>query len=484
MRALRDALTRLMQAVSRRTAPGLLAGLALLAGVSAAGQSLPPLPRLPLDTYEPGIREPITQADAAVRQAPRDPERNGALGMLLYANEQYELAETCFARAHALAPAEARWAYALGRTQVYLARYDRAIASLEEALRREPGSLPARLMLAKALLEGGRAEESRALYEKIVDEHPDTAEAHYGRGRIAAARGDTKAAIEHLRKACALFSGFGAAHYALARAYRETGDEAKAREELALYQENKLGWPTVPDPWIAAIVALKTGANARLRKGIQLTEEGRLREAAEEHEKALATDPKLVQAHVNLIRLYAELGQPGRAEEHYRQALAVDPNLAELHHNLGVLLIGQGRNAEAMDAFRKAVELNPAYADAQNNLAYLLMTSGRLDEAAEHYRKALESRPPYRAARFNLARILVQQGRIREAIEHLEQTLLPEDAETPRCTYALGAAWARLGNREEAVKYMREARWRATTLGQTELLASIDRDLRALGQVP
>jgi tetratricopeptide (TPR) repeat protein len=339
-------------------------------------------------------------------------------------------------------------------------------------------------MLAKALLEAGRAEESRALYQKIADEHPDTAEAHYGLGRIAAARGDTKAAIEHLGKACALFSAFGAAHYALARAYRETGDAAKAKDELALYQQNKLGWPTVPDPWLAAVVALKTGANALLRKGIQLSEEGRLREAAEEHEKALATDPKLVQAHVNLIRLYAELGEPGRAEEHYRQALAVDPNLAELHHNLGVLLIGQGRNAEAIDAFRKAVELNPAYADAQNNLAYLLMTSGKLGEAAEHYRKALESRPQYRAARFNLARILVQRGDLREAIEHLEQTLLPEDAETPRCTYALGAAWARLGNREEAVRYMREARWRATTLGQSELLASIDRDLRALGQPP
>jgi tetratricopeptide (TPR) repeat protein len=475
---------RLSRAVFKRPAPAFLVGMCLLAGAAHGEESLPPLPKLPLDTYEPGIREPITQADEAVRRAPGDPERNGALGMLLYANEQYELAETCFARAHALAPTEPRWAYALGRTRVYLARYDGAIACLEEALRREPGSLPARLMLAKALLEAGRGEESRALYAKIADEHPDAAEGHYGLGRIAAARGETSAAIEHLRKACALFAGFGAAHYALARAYREAGDEAKAREELALYQKDKLGWPAVPDPWVAAIVTLKTGANARLSRGIQLAEEGRLREAAEEHEAALATDPKLVQAHVNLIRLYAELGQPARAEEHYRAALAVEPNLAELHHNYGVLLSGQGRSAEATDAFRKAVELNPAHADAQNNLAYLLMTSGKLDEAAAHYRKALESRPQYRAARFNLARILVQQGRLREAIEHLEQTLSPEDAETPRCTYALGAAWARLGNREEAVKHMREARWKATTLGQTELLASIDRDLRALGQVP
>lgn len=484
MGAAGHAFARLSRAVSRRLAPALVVVLSLLPGASQAGESLPPLPKLPLDTYEPGIREPITQAYESVQREPRDPAGNGMLGMLLYANEQYDLAEICFARAHALAPAEARWAYALGRTQVYLAHYDRAIAAQQEALRLEPGSLPARLMLAKALLEAGRAEESRALYRKIVEEHPDTAEAHYGLGRIAAATGETSEAIEHLRRACELFSGFGAAHFALARAYREADDEAKAREQLALYQENKLGWPTVPDPWLAAIVALKTGANARLQKGIQLAEAGQLQAAAEEHEAALATDPKLVQAHVNLIRLYADLGQPAKAEEHYRAAVAIDPNLAELHYNFGVFLVGQGRSAEATEAFRKAVELNPAHADAQSNLAYLLMTSGKLDEAAAHYRSALESRPQHRAAHFNLARILVQQGRLREAIEHLEQTLLPEDAETPRCTYALGAAWARAGNREEALKYMREAQWKATTLGQTELLASIERDLRALERRP
>ncbi len=475
-----SAVTLAVRAARRRPPTALLVVVSILSTAAVSAQSMPPLPKLPLETYEAGIREPITQAYRSAEQEPEDPERNGTLGMLLYANEQYELAETCFARAHALGPKEARWAYLLGRTQVYLAHYDRAIASLGEALRLEAGYLPARLMLAKSLLEAGRADESRALYRRIVEERPDTAEAHYGLGRIAADRGETGAAVEALVRACTLFPGFGAAHYALARAYRAKGDEAKAREELALYQKDKLGWPAVPDPRLAAIVALKTGANARLTRGIQLAEEGRLQAAADEHEAALATDPKLVQAHVNLIRIYAQLGQPDQAEAHYRAALAVDPNRAELHYNYGVFLTGKSRNAEAADAFRRAVELNPAHADAQNNLAYLLMTSGKLDEAALHYRAALESRPQHRAAHFNLARILVQQGKLREAIEHLERTLLPEDAETPRFTYALGAAWARAGNREEALKYLREARWKATTLGQAELLASIDKDLRVL----
>ena len=135
-----------------------------------------------------------------------------------------------------------------------------------------------------------------------------------------------------------------------------------------------------------------------------------------------------------------------------------------------------------MIAFRRALELNPSYAEAHNNYAYLLMTSGRLEEAARHYEAAITSKPGYRAAHFNLGRILVQQGQILDAIGHFQQTLGPEDEETPRCTYALAAAHARAGNHAEALKYMRDARQKAAALHQAELLVSIERDLRALEQ--
>src|SRR5262249_2587514 len=423
-----------------------LAGVGGAPGGAAPWAPAPPLPELALESYEPGMREPITDAYRSARQQPNDAFRNGRLGMLLYANEQYALAAACFERAVAFSPGEAAWAYYLGRAHVYLARPEEAAASLRTALRLRPAYLPARLMLARSLLDAGHADESRTLYEALVTEHPETAEAYYGLGRIAASRGDWSAAARSLEKACGLFPGFGAAHFALARAYRDLGEKEKAEAELALYQKDKLGWPGVPDPLLAEIDELKTGANARLRTGIELAEAGDFKGAALEHEKALLADPKLVRAHVNLIRIYGTLGDPERAAEHYRAAVAIDPTLAEAH----------------------------------NNYAYLLMTSGKLQEAAELYRAALVNRPDYRIAHFNLGRILVNQDRLAEAIEHFRQTLGPDDEETPRYTYALGAAYARAGNREDALKYLREARQKATNRGQAELLASIERDLRAL----
>ncbi len=453
---------------------------ALLCVSVLCAQSIPPLPKLPLDNYSPALREQIQAAYRGASENPKDAGASGHLGMLLYAYEQYEYADPCFTRAHALAPDDSRWAYYLGRTQANLRHCDRALGSLQEAVKRNPEYLPARLKLAECLFETGKADESLRIFLAISENSPHDASAHYWLGKIYAQRRDSGQALDHLRKACELFPGFGAAHFALAGVYRDAGQTDKAQEELSLYQKDRLGWPATPDPLLMAILNLKTGASAHLRKGIDLAEAGQLQAAAEEHEQALAADPKLVQAHIHLIALYGRLGRPEKAEEHYRAALALDPNQAEIHYNYGVLLTGRNQYAEAKEAYRRALELNPSYAEAHNNYAYLLMISGELEEAARHYRTAIDIKPDFRPAHFNLGRILVEQGRIQQAIGHFLQTLAPEDEDTPRCLYALGAAYARAGNRESALRSMNQARQKAASLGQSELLIAIEKDLQIL----
>ena len=101
-------------------APRALLALVLLWSVPIHAQTqrpLPPLPVLPLDSYEPAIRGPIEAAYQDARDHQGDPAREGILGMVLYAHEQYEFAAPCFQRAHAMDPGEGRWAYYLGRAQ-------------------------------------------------------------------------------------------------------------------------------------------------------------------------------------------------------------------------------------------------------------------------------------------------------------------------------------------------------------------------------
>ena len=454
--------------------------LVLLCSLSLYAADLAPLPKLPIDSFKPPMRDQIRAAYDAALKNQGGAADNGKLGMILYAYEQFESALVCFERAHAFEPNDGRWSYYLGRTQAALGKYDQAALSLREALRQNPEYLPAQLMLAECLFAGGKLDESRRICEAVTKKHPGAAAAYYWLGKVQAAGRELLSAVELLGKACELYPSFGAAHYALALAQRDLGERAKAREHLALYQRDKLGWPPTPDPIIGAIDDLKTGAGVHLKKGVRLEAAGQLEAAAEEHERALAADPKFLQAHINLISLYARLGLSDKAEQHYRAAVSINPNIAEIHYDCGVLLTGQQKYAEAQEAFRRALEINPNYAEAHNNYAYLLMISGKLEEAARHYQAAIDNKPNNRAAKFNLGRILVHQAKLQEAIALFLQTLTPEDEDTPRFMYALAAAYARAGNRQDALKYMRDARQRAEALAQSEVLSSIEKDLRVL----
>ena len=112
----------------------------------------------------------------------------------------------------------------------------------------------------------------------------------------------------------------------------------------------------------------------------------------------------------------------------------------------------------------------------------MIERDGKLDEAATHYRKAIENKPGYRAAHFALGRILVNQDKLPEAIQQFQQTLTPEDEETPRNYYALGATYIRAGDKAKGIHYLREALKRANALQQTQLVNSLQRDLKTLEQ--
>jgi tetratricopeptide (TPR) repeat protein len=446
-------------------------------------ESAPPLPSVRPETFDAHARGQVREAYETAVGNPADPEANGRLGMLLYAYEQFEMAAPCFERARLFAPRDPRWPYYLGRAQASLGGHARAAASFREALRLNPVYLPAELKLAESLLESGEMEESRKIYETISSRQPGAPAAWYGLGRIHAARGELEAAMSTLHRACELFPEFGAAHFALARAYRDRDDRARAQEHMASYTRNKLAWPPLPDPLLEAIHELKTGPHARLRKGIYLAEQGDLDGAVAEHEQALAADPRLAQPHIHLIRLYGRLGRPEKAEEHYRACVAIDPNLIDSHYNFGVLKTEQKKYAEASQAFRRVLELSPSHAEAHNNLGSRLLLEGRTDEAALHFRAAIESKPNYRLARFNLGRILANQGRFEEAISEFRHTLTPEDTDTPRYLYALAAAHVRSGDRAGGLKHMREALRLASAMGLQDLLPSIKRDLKTLEEM-
>jgi len=106
--------------------------------------------------------------------------------------------------------------------------------------------------------------------------------------------------------------------------------------------------------------------------------------ARDAYEHALALDPLMADAYVNLGRVLHVAGERGRAEPHYRQAVKLDPDDPTPHFNLGVLFEEVGRKEEAVLAYRQAIVRDPDFADAHCNLGLLLESLGRRQEALRH----------------------------------------------------------------------------------------------------
>ncbi len=100
-------------------------------------------------------------------------------------------------------------------------------------------------------------------------------------------------------------------------------------------------------------------------------------------QKFIAAQPDVAYGHFELAYVYTALQKADEARGEYERAIAIDPKMAEAYLNLGILFIERDPGL-AVRNLRKAVELLPA----QSRPRYLL---GVAQENAKDYSAAAES---------------------------------------------------------------------------------------------
>jgi len=145
-----------------------------------------------------------------------------------------------------------------------------------------------------------------------------------------------------------------------------------------------------PEPRPAAPVArehvLAAEEHFRAASALDDGSEATRDEAAAAYRKALAIDPYLVAALINLANIHYSRDELAEAQALYERAIGLESDFFEAHFNLGNIYHDLGRFAEAQACYREALRLNPFYADAHFYLAVTFEKLGLSQEARPHWR--------------------------------------------------------------------------------------------------
>ena len=110
-------------------------------------------------------------------------------------------------------------------------------------------------------------------------------------------------------------------------------------------------------------------------------------------QKFIAEKPEVAYAHFQLGYAYTALKRGDEARPEYERAIALDPKMPEAYLNLGILLLDKQQYAAAVVPLSKAVELLPAHSRPRSLLAVAQDRSGDQEGAARSFEGVLHLDP-------------------------------------------------------------------------------------------
>ena len=425
----------------------------LLAGCREPDSGL----QLPLASLQP-VDDSARQALATARElatsltstgapAAEQADAVAALGRLYHRLAFLDAADTCYAQAARLDPANPSWPHLRGYRAQIAGDLEQAVTHYRAALAIAPRRIHTLERLAEAELAIGRWQQARESWEAAIEEGGDSAGARYGLGRAAMAQGDTRTAVGELLRAIELAPGATRIHHPLAQAYMASGDEERAQHHLGLAGPAPLG---IADPDTDAIATQDSGTQGLLRTAQDQLAAGDLEGALGNLETAAQISPDNAEVAHNIAVLHARAGDLPGATDAYRRLIELRPDDASAHFSLGNITATMGDVGGAIPHFRRAVALAPDFKQARYNLAGALQQSGDPAAAAAEYAQVLDLDDDFGATHADRGLALAASGQVETALEELAGRLAraPLDAVSRR---ALGIILRGSGRGHEAI---------------------------------
>jgi protein O-GlcNAc transferase len=161
-------------------------------------------------------------------------------------------------------------------------------------------------------------------------------------------------------------------------------------------------------------------------------------------QKYIGQRPDEPYAHFQLGYAYAGLKRPDDAKTEFSRAIALDPKMAAAHLNLGLVLMDKDP-ASAAEAFQHAAELQPSESRPRFLAGFSFEHAGHFPEAVGQYRAALALSPKDYEAHFALGRALLRSNDVAGAEEQFRAALASRGDAAPA---QLGLASALLAEKK------------------------------------
>jgi len=315
-----------------------------------------------------------------------------------------------------------------------------ASARLAAFLERHPKSRDVRLNYARLLVNQKSYPEARAEFQKLLEVFPDNTDVLFAVAVLSMQLEDNVAAEDYLKRLLALdYRDRNTVRFYLGQL---TEEQKRYPEALGWYREVTRGEHFLP---------------AQIRQAQVISKEGDLSGAREFLRKVdAANNQQRVQLILAEAQLLREANQTGEAFKVVERGLDKLPENTDLLYDYAMLAEKLDRMDILESSLRKVIRIKPDHAHAYNALGYSLADRAeRLAEAREFIETALKLAPEDAFIIDSMGWVLYRLGQPEEALKYLRRAYAGRP--DPEIAAHLGEVLWVLGQRAEAQKVWSEA---------------------------
>lgn len=310
---------------------------------------------------------------------------------------------------------------------------------LDEVLAVRSDFVPALLLQGLVKLELRKTDEAEALFARVVQADPKSAQARMGLAIVERARGQ-------LAPAAVAMEGVTRDRPDWALAWFELGRTRLALRQLdAALKAFDRAEQTSADPAVTRVRAAQSLASA-----------GETDRAIARAQASLASVNAAPLARALLVRLYIDKGQPDLAEKELQATITAAPQDVTPLMNLARFYIAQRRPADAVAPLERAITLGPTQVEPLALLVDVQIVLGQKDRALATGQRLLRLQGETPAAYLIFAVINEKIGRPAEALEAYQRVLDKEPGHLPAAR-ARASLLARQQRMPEAIRLLQEA---------------------------